>query len=283
MSDNVGTGKVLAAVGVAVAAAVTGVGLFLYLRQDDDDILFSQPARHSNQAHVTSFTLTDRLRVPRHAIAEVIGRGGVNVKRIQNETRTRIEFDLDKSGSGDKFAMISGSKESIAQARELIEEVISRSNVFTEEVNVPYHLIGNLIGRDGCVIRAMCDSSGARINVPRTQNQPISGFVPVAVKGTIEQVNEARRQINKIIVDGKRYADGDLHQDSAIVSSSIRPSQPIVGVNGTANGGPAKPLMHEEEDWTEKPDKEAKVPAELAVPAPDCAPTPHDSQSLVSS
>ena len=211
MSDNVSSGKLLAAVGVAVAAAVTGVGLFLFLKPDDDEELLSRHSRHvaalrqQQQQAGTSFSLTDRLRIPAHVVGDVIGRGGESVRRLQVTTKTKIDIDDVRDGSGDRWATIAGSREGIEEAKEAIEAVIQRkgASVFTEEVNVPYHLIGSLIGRDGCTIRAMCASSGAKINVPRSTHQPISGFVAVSVKGSLDQVNEARRQINQIINDSR--------------------------------------------------------------------------------
>lgn len=229
------SGRLAAAIGAVVAAAVSSIGLYLYFKEESDEALLRH---YLNSKSSTSFSLRDQIRVPRVMIGNVIGRGGENVKRIQSETKTRIHFDEEKDGSGDKWATICGSESGIELAKEQIRKIIIQRSAeqITDEIPVPYHLVGQVIGRGGSTIKLMCESSGAKIDVPRTTSQPASGYVIVSIKGTMDQINEARRQITEIIAYGSesrkhfgRIANG--FRDPLTVPVPISPTSKLMSPN----------------------------------------------------
>ncbi|KAL1513594.1 hypothetical protein ABEB36_002988 [Hypothenemus hampei] len=63
--------------------------------------------------------------VPKAAVGVVIGKGGDMIKKIQNETGCRVQFQQARDeGPGDRRCFLSGNPKQIDQARQKIEELI---------------------------------------------------------------------------------------------------------------------------------------------------------------
>lgn len=65
------------------------------------------------------------------------------------------------------------------------------------ELEVPAHMIGRLIGTGGAMIKELCSSTGAKINVKR--GSEAGGVVPVAVSGTPLAVDRALKRIGDLL------------------------------------------------------------------------------------
>lgn len=60
----------------------------------------------------------------------VIGKGGESIKRIQQETGTKIQFDTTKSDAkGNKICTVSGNADAVACAADMIREIIDNATV----------------------------------------------------------------------------------------------------------------------------------------------------------
>ncbi|XP_022097065.1 ATP-dependent RNA helicase DBP2-like [Acanthaster planci] len=67
-----------------------------------------------------------------------------------------------------------------------------------ETVSVEPTDVGRLIGRQGSKIRELQDESGARIKVPRDQEND-DGTIPVELRGTEEAIEKARQMIEELL------------------------------------------------------------------------------------
>mgnify|MGYP002716043925 CR=1 FL=1 len=68
--------------------------------------------------------------VPPQFIGLVIGKGGESIRRIQQETQTKVQFDTQKSDAkGNKICQISGPVDAIERATSMIREIIDNANV----------------------------------------------------------------------------------------------------------------------------------------------------------
>ncbi|RUP31689.1 hypothetical protein BC936DRAFT_138607, partial [Jimgerdemannia flammicorona] len=70
-------------------------------------------------------THTGYLAVPQHLLRHVIGRGGSTISRIRDRSGCRIDVP---HGKGDEIIVLTGTRESLEEARTLIIEVLERSN-----------------------------------------------------------------------------------------------------------------------------------------------------------
>lgn len=65
------------------------------------------------------------MAVPRAAVGVVIGKGGDMIKKIQNETGARVQFQQGRDdGPGERRCLLTGKPSQVDQARRRIEELI---------------------------------------------------------------------------------------------------------------------------------------------------------------
>lgn len=197
--------KLVVGAGIAAITALTTFGLYLYLKEDEDEadalLLRSRTNRSESAMKATSSTDKLKVRIKKDAIGAVIGRGGENVRKIQQQTKTKITFEEDKDAkSGDKFAVITGSSEAVFYAQEVIRRTIAEIPVFTTlDFSIPFQAVGAVIGRNGEVVRRLQDQTGCRINVAKLAPSAFHETNPVTLKGTEHQITDAKTRINEIV------------------------------------------------------------------------------------
>lgn len=91
---------------------------------------------------------TVEISVPPQYIGLVIGKGGENIKRIQQDTGTKVQFDTSKADEkGNKICTISGQQDAVHKAADMVREIIDNAfnvrNVFM--LSILEHLINYLI------------------------------------------------------------------------------------------------------------------------------------------
>ena len=62
------------------------------------------------------FEATSNFPVGKEYVGIVIGRGGDTIKRLQSETGAKVQFNtIDPNAPGDRFLVIQGTKEQVAE------------------------------------------------------------------------------------------------------------------------------------------------------------------------
>ncbi|GES86023.1 far upstream element-binding protein 3 isoform X1 [Rhizophagus clarus] len=169
--------------------------------------------------------ITFKFNVPRRSLGLIIGRGGSTVRKIKDETNTKITALSDES-----LVIISGSKDGVEMAKKQIEDIIESYNnagneksfnnntgiednknenigliresirekkevnerYVTESLDIPQPLHGLIIGRGGSIIKQINYETRTRITLlPDDNLATISG-----TKGGIER---AKKRIKEII------------------------------------------------------------------------------------
>lgn len=156
---------------------LTGYLLYLLLRKDDDDEDYSE-----NFDRASKFKILE-IAVPKDMVKVVIGRGGKNIKLIQEQSNTRINF---KEREGEKpLCVIRGSIEACNIAENLLQEFIkTQPKLESEEMIVPQKCISRVIGRNGDSIREISAVSGAKIDVDNDRSSPMR-IIKVTGKWTL--------------------------------------------------------------------------------------------------
>ncbi|EFA09059.1 tudor and KH domain-containing protein homolog [Tribolium castaneum] len=180
--------SVTLALGLSVCG-ISGYLLYLLLKKDDDDDYTDTLSRSSK------FKI---LEVPVHKdmVKVLIGRGGKNIKLIQEQSNTRINFK-EREGQQEAICVIRGTIEACNIAENLVQEFVNNQPVLEcEDVYVPQGCIARIIGRDGDRIREICCKSGAKVTVDDNR-----GAVNrrVSIKGTREQIVVAKSLIEEIV------------------------------------------------------------------------------------
>ena len=89
----------------------------------------------------------------------VIGKGGQNIRKIRDETETRI--DLPDSGSDSDMITITGRKEKVALAQERIQKIQSEmADLVSKDIMVPAKIHNMMIGAGGKLIQSIMSECG---------------------------------------------------------------------------------------------------------------------------
>ncbi|XP_076856033.1 vigilin isoform X2 [Brachyhypopomus gauderio] len=121
----------------------------------------------------------------------IIGKGGANIKKIREETHTKIDLPTENSDS--EMIVITGKKGSCEAARDWILSIQrDLANLKEEEVTIPSKLHNSLIGSKGCLVRSVMEEcGGVHIHFPAEG----SGVDRVTIRGPAGEVERARRQL----------------------------------------------------------------------------------------
>uniref|UniRef100_A0A673CS86 Vigilin n=1 Tax=Sphaeramia orbicularis TaxID=375764 RepID=A0A673CS86_9TELE len=121
----------------------------------------------------------------------IIGKGGANIKKIREETNTKIDLPTENSNS--EMIVITGKKSNCEAARDRILAIQRElANIKEMEVTIPAKLHNSLIGSKGCLVRSiMEDCGGVHIHFPSEG----SGSDKVTIRGPVGEVEKAKKQL----------------------------------------------------------------------------------------
>jgi len=164
----------------------------------------------------------DFMDVGMDGVPVIVGKGGSNIKRLQQESGAKIDIER---GLGSVCAMY-GTEEAVKKARALIEAQL-RDAKYSETVECPASAIGAVIGKGGETIRSIQEDSGARVNVER---DPPS----VRLSGAKDSVTKARKLVEAVLAKeakGKELPKGHIVETVDIPKFAIGS---IIGKGGTS-------------------------------------------------
>lgn len=121
----------------------------------------------------------------------VIGKGGANIRKIREETQTKI--DLPAEGEKSDVITITGKKENVEKAKEMIQKIQDEmANIVIEEIVIPPRFYNFLIGTGGKLIHSiMEDCGGVTIKFPTAESRSDK----VNIRGPKEDVEKAKQQL----------------------------------------------------------------------------------------
>jgi len=164
------------------------------LRGPKDDV--DKCAKYFNKLHKELLESGYQTKVPifKQFHKFVIGKGGANIRRIRDETDTRI--DLPDSGTESDMISITGKKENVAKAVELIQQIQSEwDKIVTKEIMIPAKIHNTVIGAGGKLIQSiMSECGGVAIKFPENG----SGSDKVTVRGPADDVEKAIKLLTEL-------------------------------------------------------------------------------------
>ncbi|XP_023688287.1 vigilin [Paramormyrops kingsleyae] len=121
----------------------------------------------------------------------IIGKGGANIKKIREETNTKIDLPTENSDS--EMIVITGRRANCEAARERILAIQRElANIQEMEVTIPAKLHNSLIGSKGCLVRSVMEEcGGVHIHFPSEG----SGSDRVTIRGPAGEVERAKKQL----------------------------------------------------------------------------------------
>merc|ERR1711899_414349 len=164
------------------------------LRGPKDDV--DKCARHFNKLTKELLESGYQTKVPifKQFHKFVIGKGGANIRRIRDETDTRI--DLPDSTTDSDMITITGKKENVVKAVEAIQQIQSEmANIVAKEIMIPAKIHNTVIGAGGKLIQSiMSECGGVAIKFP--ENGP--GSDKVTVRGPVDDVEKAIKLLREL-------------------------------------------------------------------------------------
>lgn len=186
----------------------------------------------------------------------VIGRQGESLRRIEQESQTRIQFINGPESGPQRQCRISGSPSARISAKREINRIIEenggnparetgrnarapakaavgqqqpalREGEQSSQIMVPDRTVGLIIGRGGETIRDLQERSGCHVNIVG-ENKSVNGLRPVNLIGSPAAAAHAKELIMEIV-------DSDTKQMDT--STPQQPQQPARRDNFDAFGG----------------------------------------------
>ena len=177
--------------------------------------------------------VSDVLLCPTSCVGFVIGKGGCNVKGVQQVTGASVQVaKQDEGGKGDEREItLNGLPAAVALARAMLEQMIAHAQARSSggtrsrgieqqsgepvtEARLPCEAskVGWLIGPGGAHIKAVRALSGARVDVLDEVTATGARGSTVVLTGTAGQINDAKLALQGLIgapnsVASKAYAE----------------------------------------------------------------------------
>ncbi len=124
----------------------------------------------------------------------IIGKQGAFIKKIRDETQTRIDVPAEASDSN--VITLTGKKENVLKARKMFEEKIKELvNIKEDFVEIPHQLHTALIGKGGAIIKQLRkDCGGVIINFPAENDLSDK----IVIKGPLDEIKKAKQELLKL-------------------------------------------------------------------------------------
>merc|ERR1719228_2222937 len=171
---------------------------------------------------------TDTVMVPDNMVGLIIGRGGEQITRLQAESGCKIQMSQDSQGMPHRLCTLTGSPESIAIARNLIDSIIANEGSRGGrgggggggmgggdfggggpgfEMMVPGHLVARIIGKGGETIKALQEETGAKIVIIQ-DSKDFQEEKPLKITGPPDKVEFAKQRVEQVISEEQEKMGG---------------------------------------------------------------------------
>ncbi|XP_055964901.1 far upstream element-binding protein 3 isoform X2 [Sorex fumeus] len=195
--------------------------------------------------------ITEEFKVPDKMVGFIIGRGGEQISRIQAESGCKIQIASESSGIPERPCVLTGTPESIEQAKRLLGQIVERcrngpgfhsdvdAGSTVQELLIPASKVGLVIGKGGETIKQLQERTGVKMVMIQDGPLPTGADKPLRITGDPFKVQQAREMVLEIIRE-KDQADfrGVRDFSSRMGTGSIEVSVPrfavgiVIGRNG---------------------------------------------------
>nr|XP_015204760.1 PREDICTED: far upstream element-binding protein 2 isoform X2 [Lepisosteus oculatus] len=145
--------------------------------------------------------------------ALLIGRGGEQINKIQQDSGCKVQIAPDSGGLPDRSVSLTGTPESIQKAKMLLDEIVSRGRgtppTFHESTNgqsgsvqeimIPAGKAGLVIGKGGETIKQLQERAGVKMILIQDGSQSANMDKPLRIIGEPYKVQQARELVQEIL------------------------------------------------------------------------------------
>nr|XP_003405100.1 poly(rC)-binding protein 2 [Loxodonta africana] len=224
-------------------------------------------------------TLTIRLLMHGKEVGSIIGKKGESVKKMREESGARI--NISEGNCPERIITLAGPTNAIFKAFAMIidklEEDISSSMTnstaasrppVTLRLVVPASQCGSLIGKGGCKIKEIRESTGAQVQVAGDM-LPNSTERAITIAGIPQSIIECVKQICVVMLEVSPQAPPKLQCIPWRLKSSIYPQDRYSTGSDSASFPHTTPSMCLNPDLEGPPLEAYTIQGQYAIPQPD--------------
>ncbi|TMS15633.1 Far upstream element-binding protein 2 [Larimichthys crocea] len=157
---------------------------------------------------------TEEYSVPDSMVGLIIGRGGEQINKIQQESGCKVQIAPDSGGLPERSVSLTGSLESIQKAKMLLDEIVSRGrgtppssyhestngqNGTVHEMMIPAGKAGLVIGKGGETIKQLQERAGVKMILIQDASQGPNVDKPLRIIGDPYKVQQAQEMVQEIL------------------------------------------------------------------------------------
>uniref|UniRef100_A0AAQ5X469 K Homology domain-containing protein n=1 Tax=Amphiprion ocellaris TaxID=80972 RepID=A0AAQ5X469_AMPOC len=157
---------------------------------------------------------TEEYSVPDSMVGLIIGRGGEQINKIQQESGCKVQIAPDSGGLPERNVSLTGSPDSIQKAKMLLDEIVSRGrgtppssyhestngqNGTVHEMMIPAGKAGLVIGKGGETIKQLQERAGVKMILIQDASQGPNVDKPLRIIGDPYKVQQAQEMVQEIL------------------------------------------------------------------------------------
>ncbi|KAJ8246228.1 hypothetical protein GJAV_G00265250 [Gymnothorax javanicus] len=198
-------------------------------------------------------SMTEDYRVPDGMVGLIIGRGGEQINKIQNDSGCKVQIAPDSGGQPERSVSLTGSPEAIQKAKMLLDDIVSRGrgtppSSFHESTNgqsgsmqemmIPAGKAGLIIGKGGETIKQLQERAGVKMILIQDGNHSANVDKPLRIIGEPYKVQQARELVNEILRERDHPGFGDRNEYGSRMGGGMDMPVPrhsvgvVIGRNG---------------------------------------------------
>ena len=167
--------------------------------------------------------------IPTEAVGSLIGKDGISIRAIADETGTKIRVTNDIDAipqSATRLVRIAGAPEAVEKAKAVILGNVENSAMledYTDNIDmrmlIPHGAVGLVIGKGGSKIKEIANSSECKIQLSN-EKDIVSGLNVRAIdlSGSCKNVIRARDTIDDIVKKG-------IEEGTVVSPASLSPAR----------------------------------------------------------
>ncbi|XP_068130225.1 far upstream element-binding protein 2 isoform X2 [Hyperolius riggenbachi] len=163
-----------------------------------------------------SASLTEEYRVPDGMVGLIIGRGGEQINKIQQDSGCKVQISPDSGGMPDRIVSLTGSPDSVQKAKMMLDDIVQRGrgggppsqfhdnssngqNGSLQEIMIPAGKAGLIIGKGGETIKQLQERAGVKMILIQDASQGTNVDKPLRIVGEPFKVQQACEMVMDLL------------------------------------------------------------------------------------
>uniref|UniRef100_A0A668AGU0 Far upstream element (FUSE) binding protein 1 n=1 Tax=Myripristis murdjan TaxID=586833 RepID=A0A668AGU0_9TELE len=167
----------------------------------------------SDRKYQLTGSTSEEFKVPDGMVGFIIGRGGEQISRMQQESGCKIQIAPDSGGMPERSVTLTGTPDSIQTAKRLLTEIVEKGRptpafhhndgpgMSVQEIMVPASKAGLVIGKGGETIKSLQERAGVKMVMIQEGPQNTGADKPLRISGEPFKVQQAKEMVMELIRD----------------------------------------------------------------------------------